>query len=153
MLKLITAIISFAILLPSFALALTDSYSHNLIEKSVASIEASSDKRQKMALAREFRQLVIQRAGQLGEASLTNKSYDAESSELVDLTVALDRANLRKGTKAECAASLNGLLVDAGIENVEETESQSWNQLQFTLQSKVTPFEFIAFRILKSICE
>jgi hypothetical protein len=148
-----TAIVSLALALPSFAWALSDSYSNNLIEKSVASIEGSTDKKQKITLAREFRQLVILRAGQLGEASLTNKSYEADSTELVDLTVALDRANLKKGTKAECAMSLNGLLVDAGIENVEETESQSWNQLQFSLQSKVTNFEFISFRILKAICE
>lgn len=134
-------------------MALNDSYTKNLIEKSVASIESSTDKKQQMALAKEFKELVIQRADQIGEISLTNKSYDAESSELVDLIVALDRATIKKSTKAECAKALNGLLTDAGVENVQEVESQSWNQLQFSLPSKVSSFEFTSFRILKAICE
>ncbi|WP_413580524.1 hypothetical protein [Bdellovibrio sp. HCB288] len=153
MLKLISSFLSVILLAPSLSWALSDSYSKNLIEKSVASIEASTDKGQQMNLAREFKQLVIQRADQIGEASLTNKSYDAESSELVDLIVALDRATIKKSTKAECAKALNGLLTDAGIDNVEETATQSWNQLQFSLPGKVSEFEFTAFRILKAICE
>ncbi|WP_413586532.1 hypothetical protein [Bdellovibrio sp. HCB274] len=153
MLKLITSMLTMMLLMPSLSWALNDSYTLNLIEKSVASIEASNDKTQQMNLAREFKQLVIQRADQIGEASLTNKSYDAESSELVDLIVALDRTTMKKATKSECGKALNGLLTDAGIENVQETESQSWNQLQFSLPSKVSSFEFTAFRVLKAICE
>ncbi|UYL08864.1 hypothetical protein B9G69_017625 [Bdellovibrio sp. SKB1291214] len=153
MLKLITTLISIAVFAPSASWALNDSYSKNLIEKSVTAIEASTSKTQKMALAKEFKQLVIMRADQIGEASLTNKSYDAESSELVDLIVALDRATIKKANKHECAKALNGLLTDAGIENVEETEAQSWNQLQFSLPSKMTPYEFVSFRVLKAICE
>ncbi|WP_413560136.1 hypothetical protein [Bdellovibrio sp. HCB209] len=153
MLKLILPLVSVMMLVPSLSMALNDSYTKNLIEKSVASIEGSTDKRQQLALAKEFKQLVIQRADQIGEASLTNKAYDTESSEMVDLIVALDRTTLKKATKSECAKALNGLLTDAGVENVEETESQSWNQLQFSLPSKVSNFEFTAFRVLKALCE
>ncbi|WP_413577385.1 hypothetical protein ACLVWU_03565 [Bdellovibrio sp. HCB290] len=153
MLKLISTMLSLMLMMPSLSWALNDSYTLNLIEKSVASIESSKDKRQQMNLAREFKQLIIQRADQIGDASLSNKSYDAESSEIVDLIVALDRTTMKKATKTECAKALNGLLTDAGIESVEETESQSWNQLQFSLPSKVSSFEFTAFRILKAICD
>ncbi|QDK44331.1 hypothetical protein DOM22_03745 [Bdellovibrio sp. ZAP7] len=153
MLKLIATVLTSLLLLPSLSWALQDSYSLNLVEKSMTSIENSSDKRQQMALAAEFKSLVLSRADQIGAMSETNKSYDAESSDLVDLVVALDRATIKKSTPAECKKALNGLLEDAGVENVEEVESQSWNQLKFTLQSKLSTHEYTAFRILKAICE
>ncbi len=153
MFKLMSALLTTFILMPSITWALQDSYSVNLIEKSMASIEKSTDKRQQMALAAEFKSLVLQRADQIGALSETNKSYDAESSDLVDLVVALDRATIKKSSKAECSKALNGLLEDASVENVEEIESQSWNQLKFTLEGKLSKHEYMAFRILKAICE
>ncbi|MBO9666492.1 MAG: hypothetical protein J7501_06720, partial [Bdellovibrio sp.] len=126
MLKLKIAILTTLLMSPLFAFALSDGYSVNLVEKSIAAIESTSNRTAKINLARELKSLVIQRAEQIGDASLKNPSYDAESTELTDLIVALDRATLKTGTQKECEKSFHGLLTDAQIEDYEKIEAMGW---------------------------